>query len=269
MRTFSALRMLLVAGALGASAPALAFDPTVDAPTPAAAFQIGYAAYQAGDLATAVAAIGYAAAQGYARAEWLLGQMYAKGEGVDRDDHMAFEIFAGLAAGHANDNPRGADAVFIADAYVALGDYYRKGGTAVAVADGERARLLYLHAATYFADADAQFNLAAMFYAGEIGVADPVQAVRWARLAAENGSPAAQGLLGYLLFEGEGVTRQPVLGLAYLTIAIMRSPGAAPDLQRMHEHAFSVATEVERRTAFALAENWLAANNVVAQRTEP
>lgn len=80
-----------------------------------------------------------------------------------------------------------------------------------------------------------------MFYDGEIGAADQVQAVRWARLAAENGSPQAQALLGHMLFEGQGVPRQPVLGLAYLTIALLRGAAEsdAADLRRMHEQAFS------------------------------
>ena len=161
---------------------------------------------------------------------------------------------------HARATPRGPDAACIADAFVALGDYYR--GGAVAPADHERARQLYLHAATYFASPAAQYELAIMFYDGEIGGADPVQAVRWARLAAENGSPQAQALLGHMLFEGQGVPRQPVLGLAYLTIALLR--GAAEDhgssLRRIHAQAFSVATQAERRTAQALAEDWLRMN---------
>jgi TPR repeat protein len=241
------------------SAPALAFEPAPGT-SPADAFRVGYAAYQNGDLPAAVDALTYAAERGNIRAKWLLGRMYANGQGVTQDDDRAFGFFADIAEDHRNDNPAGADAPFVADALVALGNYYREGGIAAPIADREQARQLYLHAATYFADPTAQYNLAAMFYAGEIGAADPVQAARWARLAAENGSPQAQGLLGHLLFEGEGVTREPVLGLAYLTIAFMRRPPGDTELLHLHEQAFSVATEADRRTALALAETWLVAN---------
>jgi hypothetical protein len=40
----------------------------------------------------------------------------------------------------------------------------------------------------------------------------------------------------------------------------MRRPPADTELIRLHEQAFSVATEADRRTALALAETWLAAN---------
>lgn len=257
MPTCKALRRLFFLGALSLASPVLAFNPTAEVSTPADAFWFGYSAYQKGDFVTAMDAIAYAAGQGYTRAQWLLAHMYANGDGVPQDATRAFQIFTEMADDHGYDNPRSDDAPFVADALVALGDYYRT-GIAVGRTDFESARQLYLHAATYFGDDDAQYNLAWMFYAGEIGAADPVQAVRWARLAAENGNAAAQALLGHLLFEGEGISRQPVLGLAYLTIAL--EGGAKDDeLRRMHEEAWLMATEAERRTAQALAQGWLAA----------
>ncbi|MCC6735399.1 MAG: sel1 repeat family protein [Bauldia sp.] len=259
MRTRKVFPGLLALGVIF-SGPSWAFDPTAEIATPADAFRFGYTALQGGEVTTAIDAIQYAADQGYVRARWMLGHIYAEGQGVPEDDRAAFDIFATIVDQYARENPRGPDAAFIADAFVALGDYYR--GGAVAPTDYERARQLYLHAATYFASPAAQYELALMFYDGEIGAADQVQAVRWARLAAENGSPQAQALLGHMLFEGQGVPRQPVLGLAYLTIALLRGAAEsdAADLRRMHEQAFSLATAAERRTAQALAEDWLRMN---------
>jgi TPR repeat protein len=259
----------LIALGVICSGPSWAFDPTAEIATPADAFRFGYSALQGGEITTALDAIQYAADQGYVRAQWMLGHLYAEGQGVPEDDRQAFDIFAKIVDRYARDNPRGPDAAFIADAFVALGDYYR--GGAVAPADHERARQLYLHAATYFASPAAQYELAIMFYGGEIGGADPVQAVRWARLAAENGSPQAQALLGHMLFEGQGVPRQPVLGLAYLTIALLRgaADGDGTSLRRMHEQAFSIATQAERRTAQALAEDWLRMNGDPTMLTQP
>lgn len=268
MRTFRAFPGVVLWGALSIASPALAFNPTAEIDTPADAFWFGYSAYQNGDFATAMDAIKYAADQGYTRALWMLGHMYANGEGVSQDDRRAFEIFAGIATEHGQENPRGADAPFIADAVVMLGDYYRD-GRGMAEPDLERARQWYLHAATYFGDDDAQYELAKMFYDGDIGEADPVQAVRWARLAAENGNAAAQALLGHLLFEGEGVSRQPVLGLAYLTIALEAVGSQNEELRRMHQEAWLVATEAERRTAQVLAEGWLAGAAGIPAATAP
>ncbi|MCW5715182.1 MAG: sel1 repeat family protein [Bauldia sp.] len=259
MRTRRIFPGLLALGVI-CSGPTWAFDPTADVATPADAFRFGYSALQGGEITTAIDAIQYAADQGYVRAQWMLGHLYAEGQGVPQDDRHAFNIFTEIVDAYARENPRGPDAAFIADAFVALGHYYR--GGAVAPTDYERARQLYLHAATYFASPAAQYELAIMFYYGEISGADPVQAVRWARLAAENGSPQAQALLGHMLFEGQGVPRQAVLGLAYLTIALLRgaAEGDGARLRQMHEQAFSVATQAERRTAQALAEDWLRTN---------
>lgn len=269
MPTSRVISGLVLLGALSCAGSALAFDPTAAVATPADAFRFGYTALQTGDPLTGIDAIQYAADQGYVRAQWMMGHLYADGQGVPEDDQRAFAIFATIVDQYARDNPRGADAAFIADAFVVLGDYYRGEGGNVAPADYERARQLYSHAATYYGSPAAQYELAVMFYQGEIGNADPVQAVHWARLSAENGSPNAQALLGHMLFEGEGVPRQPVLGLAYLTIALLRGAGAEnPDIQRMHEQAFSVATQAERRTAQALAEDWLRTNGE-GMATEP
>lgn len=264
MRTCSVLTGLMFCGVLGWAGAAQAFEP-VAGETAADTFRRGYQAYQDGDLDTAADAIAYAADEGYTRAQWMLGQMYAQGVGVARDEERAFEIFSGIANDHAGDNPNSEDAPFIADALVALGDYYRLGlpGPGEA-ADLDRARQLYWHAATYFADAEAQFNLAEMFETGEIGERDPVQAARWARLAAEKGNPGAQALLGYLLFQGSGIAREPVVGLAYLQIARVQTGGQDEAIREMHEEVFALATETERRTAAALAEDWLSANGPVA-----
>ena len=96
-----------------------------------------------------------------------------------------------------------------------------------------------------------------MYYAGEGGERDPVQAARWAKLAADKGNVGAQALLGHLLFEGDGVPRQPVLGLMYLTLARERAKPTDGWIFSAQEEAVSVATETERRTAMALADDWM------------
>ena len=156
--------------------------------------------------------------------------MYAEGDGVKRDDYKAFELFSEIADAHADDSPTEPNARFVSSAFVALGGYYRKG---IPEHRGEagpdpRARRSIAYAASYFGDADAQLNLARMYYDGEGGDRDPLQAARWAKLAADKGNVGAQALLGHLLFEGDGVERQPVLGLMYLTVARDRANRATP-----------------------------------------
>lgn len=253
----------MVCAILGFTGQALAFDPSNPGPdaTPAEAFRLGFDAYRDGDKVTAVEALGFAAENGHPIAQWKLGRMYAEGDGITRDDYKAFGYFSEIADAHADDNPSEPGARFVSNAFVALGTYYKNG-----IPDTEvkpnlgRARQIFAYAASYFGDADAQLNLARMYYEGEGGDRDPLQAARWAKLAADKGNVGAQALLGHLLFEGEGIKREPVVGLMFLSIARDRADPSQRWIFELQEKALSVASESERRTAIALAEDWVEKN---------
>ncbi|WP_092495409.1 tetratricopeptide repeat protein [Faunimonas pinastri] len=232
-----------------------AFDP--GSMSPSEAFRTGYAAYKKGDTSQAIDALNYAASKGHAGALWKLGQMYATGDGVTKDDSKALKMFSQVADDYADGNPHGPDAPFVADAFVALGTYYQRGIPGSVEADVDRARRYYLYAASYFGDSEAQYQLACMYLNGTGGDKSPRQAARWYKLAAEKGHAGAQAQLGMLLFQGVGVARNPIKGLMWLSIARLTGRGD-PTIQSKHEEAFSAADETERRTALALAEDWMA-----------
>ena len=252
MRTSSFL--LLVPLALAGVGSASALDPNL---SPADAFRSGYQAYKAGDGKTAIEALNFAAQKGHPGAMWKLGRMYATGDLVKEDDGKAMELFAKVANDYADGNPQGPDAPFVSDAFVTLGGYYQYGIPGRVNADPDKARRYYAYAASYFGDPDAQFSLAGMYLAGQGGDRDQRQAARWYKLAAEKGHPGAQAQLGRLMLEGVGVQKNPVKGLMWLTIAQFGARGD-PTIQAAHEQAFSGAEEAQRRTAIALAEDWIA-----------
>jgi len=258
MQISSALRPVVVCALLGFAGHAFAFDPKSPDASPAEAFQFGFDAYRQGDKVTAVEALGFAAEKGHPIAQWKLGRMYAEGDGITRDDYKAFEYFSEIADAHADDSPSEPNARFVSNAFVALGTYYKNGiPNSDVKPDLDRARQIFAYAASYFGDAEAQLNLARMYYEGEGGDRDTLQAARWAKLAADKGNVGAQALLGHLLFEGDGIKREPVVGLMFLTIARDRAAPSQLWIFEMQEEALSVATESERRTAIALAEDWL------------
>jgi hypothetical protein len=184
------------------------------------AFQEGMRGYNSGDKRGAVQALSFAAEQGHAPALWKLGRMYAAGDGV-RIDHMrAFEYFQAVADQHAEDAPGSPNAPFVANAFVALGDYHLKGIAGSAVrSNPAKARKMFNYAAVYFGDSDAQFSLARLLMDGIGGPADKMQAARWLNLAAEKCHRPAQAVLGHMLFNGDGVPRQSARGLALLANA--------------------------------------------------
>jgi TPR repeat protein len=261
MRICNVFRGLLAASAvLGLAGGAAAFDAkSLGADTaPSEALEFGLSSYKSGDKETAAEALGFAADKGNPIAQWKLGRMYAEGDGIARDDYKAFELFSEMADAHAEDGPSQPNSRFISNAFVALGGYYKSGIPNTDVKqDPARARQIYSYAASYFGDPDAQVSLARMYYNGEGGERDPLQAARWAKLAADKGSVGGQALLGHLLFEGDGVPRQSVLGLMYLTIARERAKASDSWVFEMQERALSIATENERRTAMALADQEL------------
>jgi len=175
--------------------------------TPMEAFRFGFNAYKQGDKSAAVEALTYAAEKGHAAAQWKLGRMYAEGDGLAKDDIKAFEMFSEVADAHADDNPAGSSARFVANAFVALGSYYREGIPNSAIKpDFSRARQMYAYAASYFGDSDAQLKLARMYYDGEGGERDPRQAARWMKLAAEKGHAPARAAFS-MVAPGSPITR--------------------------------------------------------------
>jgi uncharacterized protein len=144
------------------------------------AFQSGTKALRAGDTKTGITALEYAAANGHTIAQWKLGRMYADGDGVNRDDLRAFEYFRGIVEAHADEARGTAQARFVANAFVALGNYYLEGIPDSSVkADPDRAREMFSYAASYFGDPDAQYRLGRMYLDGNGGGKDPKQAARW------------------------------------------------------------------------------------------
>jgi uncharacterized protein len=93
-------------------------------------------------------------------AQWKLGRMYADGDGVKRDDLRAFEYFRGIADAYADEAPDTPQGRFVASAFVALGNYYLEGIPDTAIKpDADRARELFVYAASYFGDPEAQYRL--------------------------------------------------------------------------------------------------------------
>ena len=175
---------------------------------------------KAGEKAKAVHSLEYAAEKGHALAQWKLARMYAEGDGVVQDDLKAFEYFRGIADSHADDNPDTPQARFVANAFVALGQYYLDGIPKTAIKrDPDRAREMFGYAASYFRDPEAQYYLARLYLDGVGAPHDPRQAARWFGLSAQKGQCQSQAMLGAMLFAGDHVPRQAARGLMWLTLA--------------------------------------------------
>jgi TPR repeat protein len=265
--SFAAALVLTCAGS------AIALDPEKQAPPPAAAmpakpmaildaFKTGTQAYIAGDRTKAISALQYAAENGHAGAQWKLGRIYADGDGVKADPYKAFQYFSQVAAQNADTSPFLPQSRYVANAFVALGNYHLDGIPNTEVkADPRRAVQLFRYAATYFGDADAQYHLGRLYLDGRGAPKDARLAARWLYSAANKGQYQAQAQLGVMMVHGEGVPKQAARGLMWLTLAVDSANGDADAwIRDAYDDAVKETTEDDRIVARAYLEQHLRAN---------
>ena len=198
-----------------------------------------------------------AAERGVPSALWKLGRMYADGDGVQVNKARAYEYFRRLTMTHGENSLGTANAPYVANAFVALGQYYLDGIPGVLKADPARAVETFRYAGSYFADPEAQYHLGRLYRSGKGVQKDPIQAARWLRLSAKNGDHRAQAVLGEMLFKGDGIPQQAGLGLCWLIIA---KDSAGPDegwITEMYSSALAQANESDRALAHTCLEEWL------------
>jgi uncharacterized protein len=219
------------------------------------ALQVGLNDLKAGNVEASVAALTYAAANGQPLARWKLGEMYANGDGVPRDDVRAYHYFDQLVEDYDEDQPDTRDLSAFSSAFVAVGVYCLNGIPNTEVrADPWRAHELFQYAATTFGDSNAQYNLARMYMFGAGSLAkDNIAAIRWLALAAKQGHPPSQALLGHMLFTGAGVLDQRARGLTWLELA--KDGAASPKdqwIRDLYQRDFQIASDNDRRMATAM-----------------
>jgi hypothetical protein len=151
---------------------------------------------------------------GDAVAQEILGFMYARGEGVRRDDAAAFHWFT-LAAEAGRP-----------EAQFELGRIYRDG---VGVAADGKTALQWLLRAADQGKADA-YDAVAELYLGRSGIAaDPAAASEWFHRAAEHGSARAMYNIGVRHAAGRDVPRDEIEALMWFDLAYGDAVGSLRD----------------------------------------
>jgi hypothetical protein len=253
--SFAALAacMLLAPAAIGAEAP----PPYASATE---AYRQGAAAAKSGHMDAALPALSYAAERGVLGAELKLARLYARGDDVPRDDGKAFTYYQRIADQHAEIAPSSPVAKFVAEAFVALGQYYRKGVPAIGLnSDPARAADLYRHAASYFGDADAQYELGRLYLSGDGVHKDVSLAANWLVAAAKKQNPEAQAKLGELLWNGDHIRKRPAKGLALITLAHENAKisGKEPKwIEELYRDVIAQSDAGTRKEAEAIMPDW-------------
>ncbi len=218
----------------------------------AADFKAGVDAYDRGDYATALKEWQPYAEKGDPNAEYNLGLLYARGQGVTQDYAQAAQWYQkaaqqGVAAAQFNlgvmyangegvtANPQEAAKWFqmaaeqgVSDAESNLGDLYQGGGAFQNYSEAEK----WYRKAAEEGVASAAFSLGVMYDIGQGVPKDYDEAMKWYRKAADAGYAPALTNLGILYYNAQGIKRDLVQAYAWFDRAQKLGDPRAGELLR-------------------------------------
>lgn len=227
--------------------------------SPEAAFEQGMGALRAGRADVALPALEHAAGKGFFLAEFYLARLFGDSTGPQVDHAKAYVIYQRLADEYADIDPDDDQrAPFVAKAFTALAGYLRSGITEIGLKpDPSRAAEYLHHAATFFNDHDAQFELAKLYLKGEGVAVDTKRAMHWLSVLTEMGHAGAQAFLADLYWQGKYVDRDPKRAYALVTVAVENAPSHERIwIEDIHQYIYCGVPESVRTEAQPLITVW-------------
>jgi TPR repeat protein len=267
MRISSGVLGGVLAALLALAGAAAAQQPVASSPAQhsagQAALQRGLGAYQAGRQEGAISALIEAAAKGDASArfiaEFYLARIYAEGVGPAADHTKAFVLFRKIADEHVDVDPETSQrAPFVAKALIALAGYLRTGIAEIDLAPNPRRAADYLHhAAVFFGDKDAQFELARTYLAAEAASDDTRRGLHYLSALTEQGYAPAQAMLADLFWRGRHAKKDERRALALVTLAVENAPPHERIwIEDTYATVFCAVAQPVREAASSLAARW-------------
>jgi TPR repeat protein len=224
-----------------------------------AAYDQGLGAVRAGKPELAVPAFEFAGEQNHVPALYFLGTIYANNDDRLTDHAKAFSAFHRIVERHAYVDPvSDFRSVYVVRAAVRLADYYRSGVPALKQKPDPRAAVELLnHAATYFGDLEAQFQLAKMHLTGEGVEGNERYGLHWLSRLAHKNHAGAQAFLAELMWRGKFVNKDPNQALVWSTLSVE----AAGDqdriwIEEVHQTIYCGAPAGVRERAGQLVADW-------------
>src|SRR5262245_14389044 len=259
MRKFSgAAAALLLAGAM---TTAMAGD-AVRLKSAELAFEQGLGAYKSGYFELAIPALEQTIAEGSEfnkfLAEFFLARIYSSAGGWT-DHGKAYRLYQILADENADTDPEdGRRAPFVAKALTALAAYLQRGLPDIGLKpDPGRAADYLHHAATFFGDKDAQFELAKIYLNGTGTADDAKRGMHYLSVLTEEGHPGAQAYLADLFWRGMHVKKDERRALALITMAVENAPAHERIwIEDIYHNIFCATSQKTRKQADGIAAIW-------------
>src|SRR5690349_17679043 len=254
----AAAAALVLAGALGGAAAGEA----VKYKSPELAFEQGLGAYKSGFYEMAIPALEQTVAEGSEVdrffAEFYLARIYS-GSGPLADHAKAYRLYQTLANENADTDPEdGRRAPFVAKALTALAGYLQHGLPDIGLRPDPRRAVDYLHhAATFFGDKDAQFELAKIYLNGSGTPDDAKRGMHYLSVLTEEGHPSAQAFLADLFWRGVHVKKDERRALALITMAVENAPSHERIwIEDIYQNIFCATSQKTRKQADGIAAIW-------------
>lgn len=235
------------------------------------AYRAGVDALSGGDIDAALPALEFAAAGGKLGAQLRLTRIYGEPDGGHRNDAKALHYYHLIAKDHADIDRVHPAARHVSAAFRRLAQYYRSGVPSIALRpDANKTAQLLRHAASYFRDVEAQFEIGRMYAEGD-GVAQNRRlAIRWLLKASQKRYAPAQAYLGEMLWAADAGDVMRARGLAFLALAIGNAKSAERGgIEQRYRQAGLDAkvTEIEQAERFVAAWDHLRASGATIKLT--
>jgi len=227
--------------------------------SPQAAFEQGMGALRAGQMDVALPALEHAAGKGVFLAEFYLARIFADPTSAYTDHAKAYVLYQRLADQYADIDPDADQrAPFVAKSFTALAGYLLRGVPEINVQpDPGRAAEYLHHAATFFNDRNAQFELAKLYLRANEEPIKTRQALHWLAVLTEQGHAGAQAFLADLYWHGNHVEKSPLRAYALVTVAVENAPVHERIwIEDIHQNIYCGLSETVRTNARGLIEFW-------------
>ena len=255
----SKLAIGLTLAAFIAAAPASAGAGTAQFRSPQDALQQGIGAYSGGYYEMAIPALEVAAAKNLFLARFYLARIYADNQSAHTDHTKAYVLFQQIANDFADVDPDDdRRAPFVAKSLTALAGYVRRGLPEISLKpNAERAAEYLHHAAIFFNDEDAQFELAKLQLKGEGVPSNVARGKHWLSILSQKGHAGAQAFLADLYWRGMFMDKDQVRALALISVAVKNAPGSERVwIEDIYQNIYCGASEGVRKQVGGMVAEW-------------
>lgn len=228
--------------------------------TPEIAYQQGMGAWRAGYIEHAIPALRYAADHEVFLAQYYLARILADSSTPYTDHVAAYQLYRKLALDHANIDPEDDNRrAFVARSLTALAGYVRRGLPQAELRPDPIRAVEYLrHAAQFFNDEEAQYELARIYLQGD-GVAQDTRAgLHWLSTLTQRGHAAAQAFLADIYWRGRfNVMRDPTRAFALITVAVENAPDSERVwIEEIYQNIYCGSPSGTRTQAQGMVADW-------------